>query len=261
MQILNILNVWKYRQLLYFLVWREIKIRYKQAFFGIAWAILTPLSQAIIFAIIFGYFLKIPTGGTPYLLIVFSGFVFWNFFSQSVATATYALTGNYNLVTKSVFPKEVLVLASVIGRLPDLLSSFLIIIAILIFYKINLSLIILLVIPLLLLEIILVLGVSLFFASTNVYYRDITALVPLVLTLWLYVSPVMYTIDAFPDKWRAYSLLNPMTGILEGMRDIIFDNQFPEILPLKLSIIITTIIFITSYILFKRLEKGFADTI
>lgn len=253
--------MWSFRQLLFFLVWRDIKVRYKQMFFGIFWAILTPLSQAIIFSLIFGYFLRIPIGDTPYLLLVFSGFTFWNFLSQSILTATYSLTGNYHLVTKTVFPKEVLVFASIVSRIPDLIISFAILILMALLYHINLSPLLIWILPLTILEIILTFGISLLLSSTNIYFRDISALIPLVLTIWLYLSPVMYTIDAFPDKYRPYTFINPLTGIFMGIQNVMFSNKNPETLPLLFSIVITLVIFIISFYLFKKLEKGFADVI
>ncbi len=253
--------MWTFRQLLFFLVWRDIKVRYKQMFFGIFWAILTPFSQAIIFSLIFGYFLKIPISNTPYLLLVFSGFTFWNFLSQSILTATYSLTTNSHLVSKAVFPKEVLVLASIISRIPDLIFSFIILIFMLFIYQIPLSPLLIWILPLTILEIILTFAVSLFLSSTNVYFRDISALIPLILTIWLYITPVMYTVDAFPDKYRPYTFLNPLTGIIIGIRNVMFSNKNPETLPLLFSIFLTLLIFVTSFYMFKKLEKGFADVI
>lgn len=257
----NIHKLWEHRQLLYFLTLRDIKVRYKQAFFGIAWAILTPAAQAIIFALVFGIFLKISKDPAYYLLVVFSGFIFWNFLSQSVSTAIFALTGNYNLVVKTAFPKDVLVLSSVIGRLPDLVASFLVLLVILFLFQINLSILILWLIPLTLLLVILAIAVGLFFASTNVYFRDITAITPLFLTIWLYLSPVVYSLESIPSEYRKYLIFNPMTGILEGIRNVLLLQKAPDYLSLIISIVITMLFLGFSYALFKKLEKGFADII
>ena len=132
-------NLWKYRHLLLLLVWRDVKARYKQAFFGIGWAILTPIVIALVFTLVFDVFFKISKGPIPYLLTFFTGFIFWNFFSQSISSATLSVTGNSNLVTKVAFPKEILVLASILGRIPDLLASFLVLFLLLVFYQINFS--------------------------------------------------------------------------------------------------------------------------
>lgn len=257
----NLYKLWEYRQLLFFLTLRDIKVRYKQAFFGIAWAILTPAIQALIFALVFGVFLKISSNPIYYLLVVLTGFIFWNFFSQSISTAIFALTGNYNLVTKTAFPKDILVLSSVLGRLPDLIASFLVLLIILFFYQLPIWFLLLWLIPLIFILLVLTISVGLFFASTNIYFRDITAIAPLFLTVWLYLSPVVYTLDSIPNDYRKYLILNPMTGILEGIRNVLLLQKPPDLLSLSVSIVITLLFFCFSYTLFKKLEKGFSDII
>lgn len=257
----NLYKLWEYRQLLFFLTLRDIKVRYKQAFFGITWAILTPTVQAVIFALVFGAFLKISTEPFRYFLVVFSGFIFWNFFSQSVSTATVSLIGNYNLVTKTVFPKDILILSSVMGRIPDLMASFFVLFFIFALYHITPSPLILWLIPLILLEVILAVSIGLFFSSINVYYRDITALTPLFLTVWLYLSPVIYSLEAVPDSYKNYLYLNPMTGILEGVKNVLIVQKPPNFLGLTISATTVLLLFFFSHFLFKKLEKGFADII
>lgn len=254
-------NLWDYRQLLFFLTIRDIKIRYKQAFFGIAWAILTPAAQAIIFALVFGAFFKISSNPGYYLLVVFTGFIFWNFLSQSVSTAIFALTGNYNLVTKTNFPKDILVLSSILGRLPDLLAGFFVLLAILIFSHVNFSLQVIWLVPLIFIFFLLVISLGLFFASMNVYLRDITAITPLFLTIWLYLSPVVYSLDSIPVEFRKYIIWNPLTGILDGIRNVLLLNKPPDIWNLIFSFALVLLFFGFSYKLFKKLEKGFADII
>ena len=195
-------NLWRYRYLLLLLFWRDVRVRYKQAFFGIGWAILTPVITALVFTLIFDVFLKISKGPIPYLLTFFTGFIFWNFFSQAVSSATSSVIGNSNLVTKVAMPKEILVLASTLGRIPDLLASFLILFILLILYKINFSFFIIWIIPLICLEFVLVFAIGLFFSAINVYFRDITALMPLVLMVWLYLTPVIYPLETIPQNYR-----------------------------------------------------------
>lgn len=257
----NFYKLWEYRQLLLFLTLRDIKVRYKQTFFGIAWAILTPAVQALIFALVFGVFLKISSNPIYYLLIVLTGFIFWNFFSQSISTAIFALTGNYNLVTKTAFPKDILILSSVLGRLPDLIASFLVLLIILFFYQLPVLFLLLWLIPLIFILLVLTISVGLFFAATNIYFRDITAITPLFLTVWLYLSPVVYTLNSVPNDYRKYLILNPMTGILEGIRNVFLLQKPPDLLSLSISVVITFLFFCFSYSLFKKLEKGFSDII
>lgn len=254
-------NIWRFRYLLLLLVWRDVKGRYKQALLGFTWAVLTPTFQALVFWLVFGLLFKIPTGKIPYLPLVFSGFIFWNFFSQSISSATLSVTGNSNLVTKVAFPKEILVLSSVIGRIPDLIASLIVLVVILVFYNINVTAHLLWVIPILIIEMIMALSVGMFLASINVYFRDITAVVPIILMAWLFLTPVIYPLESVPVQFQTYAKLNPMTGILEGLRSALLAEKSPEIISLSLSILITFILLIFSYLLFKKLEKGFSDVI
>lgn len=254
-------DVWHFRYLLLLLVWRDVKGRYKQALLGFTWAILTPAFQALIFWLVFGALFRIPTGKVPYLPLVFSGFIFWNFFSQSVSSATLSITGNSNLVTKVTFPKEILIFSSILGRIPDLIASLIVLIAVLAFYHINLSIHILWVIPILIIEMIMALAVGMFLASINVYFRDITAVVPILLMAWLFLTPVIYPLESIPVQYQLYAKLNPMTGILEGLRSVVIAGTPPERVSLLLSTTITFIFVISSYLLFKKLEKGFSDVI
>jgi ABC-type polysaccharide/polyol phosphate export permease len=193
--------------------------------------------------------------------LVFSGFIFWNFFSQSVSSATLSITGNSNLVTKIAFPKEILILSSILGRIPDLIASLAVLIAILAFYHISLSVHILWVIPILIIEMIMALAVGMFLASINVYFRDITAVVPILLMAWLFLTPVIYPLESIPVQYQLYAKLNPMTGILEGLRSAVIAGVPPEKISMLLSATIAFIFVIFSYLLFKKLEKGFSDVI
>lgn len=258
---LPIFGLWKYKDLIYFLTVRDIKVRYKQAIFGFAWAILTPTFQALVFWLVFGTLFRIPTGKIPYLPLVFSGFVFWNFFSQSVSSATLSVTGNSNLVTKIAFPKEILILSSTLGRIPDLIASLIVLIVIIGFYHISLSAHILWLLPILIVEMVLALAVGMFFASINVYFRDIVAVVPILLMAWLFLTPVIYPLESIPMRFQTYAKLNPMTGILEGFRSALLVGKAPELTSLLLSITIAFSTLIVSYLLFKKLEKGFSDVI
>lgn len=254
-------SVWHYRYLLLLLVWRDVKVRYKQALLGFSWAILTPTFQALVFWLVFGVLFKISRGEVPYLPLVFSGFIFWNFFSQSVSSATLSITGNSNLVTKVAFPKEILVLSSILGRIPDLVASFTVLTMIFVFYHISLSVHVLWMIPILMIEVILAYAIGMFLGSINVYFRDITAIVPILLMAWLFLTPVVYPLESVPVKFQIYAKLNPMTGILEGFRSALLVGEIPELTSLLLSIIIAFSFLVVSFLLFKKLEKGFSDVI
>jgi len=257
----NLTTLWKYREMLWFILQREVKVRYKQAFFGVAWSIITPVTQALIFFFLFGRVFRITSEEIPYLLLVFSGFTFWNFLANSISTATFSLTSNSALVTKVAFPKEILVIGTVLGRIPDLLGSVFVLALLLVIYQIPVSIHLLWILPLFIVEIILALGVGLLFANINVYFRDVNALVPLLLMAWLFLTPVVYPLASLPENIRLYAILNPMTGILEGIRNVLFLQKPPDFLSSTVSEVITLLVFGFSYSLFKKLEKGFADII
>lgn len=254
-------NLWDYRNLLYFLVLRDIKVRYKQAFFGVAWAILTPAAQALILTFVFSFFIRSVEVNVPYILIVYSGMVFWNFLSQSVASATNSLIDNYNLVTKTPCPKEIFIISSILGRLPDFLISLVLLFLMMLLYKISISLTILYILPLIILQLILIVGLGFILAATNVFYRDIYALIPLILSLWFYLSPVIYPMAAIPRRYHFIISLNPMTGIIDNFRNVGLLHSMPDFLSLSISSVISIFLFVIGFIIFKKLERKIPDVI
>lgn len=257
----NLAAIWNYREMLWFIILREVKVRYKQAIFGIAWSIITPLTQALIFYFLFRQVFRITTEEIPYLLLVFSGFAFWNYLSNSISTATFSLTANSSLVTKTAFPKEILVIGAVLGRIPDLLGSIFVLALLLVIYQVPVSIHLLWLIPVFIIELVLTLGIGLLLAAINVYFRDVNALVPLFLMTWLFLTPVVYPLSSLPESVRFYALFNPMTGILEGTRNSLFLQRIPDFISLSLSLVVTLVMSSIGYFIFKHLEKGFADTI
>ncbi len=254
-------KIWKHRQLLFFLSLRDVKVRYKQTFFGIAWAVITPLTQTGVFVLIFDVFFKISPAKTPYLLTTFVGLVFWNFFVQSISSATTSLTANAHLVKRANFPKEILVISAILGRIPDLLVSFFLILILLIFYKIYFSIFTLWIFLLFFIEFILATGIGLILSTINVYFRDINAVVPLLLSAWLFLTPIIYPLESLPSKYQSIAKFNPMTGIIEGVKRSLLTFSHPELTSLFISIIISILILILGFWLFKKLEKNFADVI
>jgi len=254
-------NLWQYRELFYFLSLRDLKVRYRQAIFGIAWALISPIVLAIVFWFIFGLFLKIHSGPIPYLLLIFTRLTFWNFFSQTVSSSATSVTSNSNLVLKSYFPREILVFAPIVVRLVDLASSFIVLVLLLLFYKVGISFNVLWIIPILLLEVLLISAFALIFSSLNVYFKDVGAFLPLLVTAWLFATPIIYSIETIPQKYQKILFLNPMTGIIEGIKKALLLKSPPDFLPLSFSFVITIILFFIGYILFKKLEKNFADII
>jgi lipopolysaccharide transport system permease protein len=254
-------NIWNFRQLLFFLTLRDIKVRYKQAFLGIAWAILTPAVHALILTLIFDVFLKAVNTSLPYLLMVYSGLIFWNFLSQSIASSTNSLIDNYNLVTKSACPKEIIVIASVMGRIPDFLISIIFILLMMIYFKIYFSIMIFILIPLFIIETIFVIGIGLIVACTNVYFRDIAALIPILLTLWFYLTPIIYPINSLQPKYHFLLILNPMTGIINNFRIALTPHSSFDTISILFSFVISVSFLHFGYMVFKKLEKDMVDVI
>ncbi|KKQ89825.1 MAG: ABC-type polysaccharide/polyol phosphate export system, permease component [Candidatus Curtissbacteria bacterium GW2011_GWC2_38_9] len=254
-------NLWQYKELFYFLSLRDLKVRYRQAILGIAWALISPIVLAIVFWFIFGLFLKIHSGPTPYLLLIFTRLTFWNFFSQTVSSSATSVTSNSNLVLKSYFPREILVFSPIVVRLVDLASSFIVLILLMVFYKIGISFNVLWIIPILLLEVLLISAFALIFSSLNVYFKDVSAFLPLLMTAWLFATPIIYSIEKIPQQYQKILFLNPMTGIVEGIKSSLLLKSPPDFLPLSFSLVITIALFLIGYVLFKKLEKNFADVI
>ena len=250
-----------YRELLLTWTLREIKVRYKQSVLGAIWAVLQPLSLMVIFTIVFGFFVKVPTGNTPYPVFSYVALLPWTFFSASISSATLSLTNNINLVTKIYFPREILPLASIGAAFLDYLVAFGLFIVLIVIYQVPITINWLFLPLLLLIQIVLTVGISIFSAATIVLYRDVRFIVPLALQLWMYLTPVVYPVELVPEKWRALYLLNPMASIIDGYRRVVLDATPPRWEAMAFSAIISIGFFFLSYAYFKRSESTFADVI
>lgn len=257
----HIIKITKYRDLLWMWTQREISIRYKQSFLGIAWAILQPLSLMVVFSIIFTWLVKIETGATPYPVFSYTAVLPWTFFTTSISFASSSLINNMNLVTKIYFPREILPMASIVASFLDFLIASVVFIGLLFFYRISIHWTVLWVVLALFVQIILTLGVGLLLAGLNVLYRDIRFIVPLGLQIWMYASPIIYPITSIPASLRLVYALNPMVGIIDTYRRAILQGTNPDPLYFTSSIILTVVIFMAGYSIFKRLEPVFADLI
>ncbi len=250
-----------YFQLMVYLALRDIKIRYKQAVFGIAWAVVNPLFQALAISFIFSHYLGQPGKSSYYFLFVYTGFIFWNFFVQSLNASVYTLVGNADLVTKAVFPKEILVYSTLLSKVPDLIIPMILLLFLLPFYHIPFTIAMLWLPYFLVVQFLFTLSLCLLFAWLNVYFRDITALIPLVTMVWLFLTPIAYSMDSMPQIYRSISFFNPMTGIVEGVRAVLLgEGNFASNNFFVLPTLVIALFFF-NFILFKKAEKGFADTI
>jgi lipopolysaccharide transport system permease protein len=257
----NLRKFYQYRYLVYMWMLREIKIRYKQSMLGVAWAVLQPLSLMLIYTLVFSYFVQIPTGGIPYPIFSYVAILPWTLFSTSLSFGIPSLVANMNLLTKIYFPREILPLTPIGASLLDFMIGFLVFLVFMILYRVHLYVTILWLPILLIIQIVLTLGVSLFASALNVFYRDIRFMVPLVIQLWFYATPIIYPYSSVPEWLRPIYNLNPMVGIIDSYRRVILLGQPPLVQLLAYSTVISIILFILAYVYFKRVEWKFADLI
>jgi len=250
-----------YRDLVYYLALRDIQLRYKQTSLGIIWVILQPLVPAVIFAVLFGNFAKLPSNGQPYMLLVFCGLIPWNILNGSISRAGISLVANANLLSKVYFPRIIMPISTLGSVFIDMLVSVGVLAVLMVFFQVPLTLNILMVPVFLVLAFLMGLGVSLIVSSLNVYYRDFSLVVPFALQIWNYTSPVVYSTELIPEKWRWLYALNPTTGLLEGFRWAVLGDA-----PLNTTMIITTVVFsalllFIGSMVFRKVERGFADIV
>ena len=259
-------EIWEHRELLYFLTWRDMKVRYKQTLLGVLWIVMQPLLMTLIFTVVLGKLARVPTGGVPYPLIAFVGLISWMFVSNGIFGCSVSLVANANLITKVYFPR-VLVPASFIGtRLLDLFMSLIILAGFLLVYRFGLHSNIqpgwsLAALPLvIILATLFTLSAGVLLAALNVKYRDISMALPVVMQLWMFLSPVVYPLSIVPPQWRRVYSLNPAVGLIEGFRGALLGtglNRFA----IGVSALTTLVLIFVSVIVFRRVEKNFADVI
>ena len=263
-RLLNFADLWRSRELLYFLTWRDIKVRYKQTLLGIAWVVTQPVLITLIFSVFLGILARVPTGGLPYALLIFTGLLPWNLFSSGLSSAAYSLVGNSNLITKVYFPRVLLPASAVAARLVDFAISAVIMAGLLVYYDLvehydvpptwNL-----LAVPfLILLTTLLSLGLGLLVSALNVKNRDIGIALPVLLQLWMFVSPVIYPLDLVPGRFQRLYALNPLVGVIEGFRAALLGVRFNKF-ALAVTVVFTVASLIISAYIFRRLENDFAD--
>lgn len=258
---LDLTSVWQYREMLYFLVWRDVIVRYKQTALGAAWVIVQPLITMLIFTLIFGNFAKIPSDGIPYPVFAFSALLPWSYFSQALAKSSNSLVISSNLVTKIYFPRLLIPLAASVAPVVDLFFSFLVLLVLMAWYKIAPSWG-LLALPLFLgLAIMTALAVGLWSSALNVRYRDVGNIILFLSQVWMYASPVAYPVSMVPVKWRLLYSLNPMVGVIEGFRWALLGKESPDLMLMAVSSSVVLALLAGGIVYFKRMEQTFADVI
>jgi lipopolysaccharide transport system permease protein len=258
---LNLGELWAYRELLYFLVWRDVKVRYKQTVLGIAWVVIQPVASTLIFTVIFGNLAHMPSDNLPYAVFAMAGLVPWNYFSGAFARGGASLVGSANLISKVYFPRLIIPLASVLAGLVDFAIVLVLLIALLIFFGITPTLAIFTLPLFLLLAIATALGVGLWLSALNVQYRDVSYLVPFIAQFWFYATPVVYPTSLIPEQWRLIYGLNPMAGVVEGFRWALLGKGEPPGPLLIVSVLIVSMLLVSGAYVFRRMEKTFADVV
>jgi lipopolysaccharide transport system permease protein len=258
---LNLRELWKYRELLYFMVWRDIKVRYKQAVLGVAWAILLPVVNILVFTFVFGILFKQNQAVDNYPLLAAAGQLPWGLFAGALGRCSASLVGNSNLLTKVYFPRLIIPISAVLSGLVDFCISFLIVMGLVFYYHVPLSWNMLWLIPLTILVVLTSLSVGLWLSALNVRYRDVQHIVPFMIQIWMYASPVAYSASLVTGRLtRIIYGLNPMAGVIQGFRWVIMNGDPPG--ELFIASVIMVIIFFTSGLFyFRRMERTFADTI
>jgi len=255
-------DLWRFRELFFFMAWRDILVRYKQTAIGLTWSIIRPVLTMIVFTVVFGRLAKLPSEGVPYPILVFVALLPWQFFSTSFSDASASLIGNSNMLTKIYFPRLIIPVSTIIVNLIDFLISFLILIGLMIWYHFIPGWTILYLPFFLLLAFIASLSAGLFVAALNVKYRDFKYIVPFVVQFGLYISPVGFSSNIVPQKWKLLYSINPMVGIIDGFRWSILRGNSEIYLPgMLLSIGIVVLMLILSIRYFRKVEKTFADII
>ncbi|AKF24137.1 phosphate ABC transporter permease [Sulfurovum lithotrophicum] len=256
------MDLWRYRELFYILAWRDIAVRYKQTIIGVAWAVLRPLLTMMIFVVVFGKIAKLPSEGVPYSIFVFAAMLPWTFFATAFSDASNSLIGNSNLISKVYFPRLIIPAASVIVAGVDFLISFVILIALMLWYQYLPGWQIVTLPLFLLLAFFAALGAGLYVAALNVKYRDFRFVIPFIVQLGLYISPVGFSTTIVPEKFQLLYYLNPMVGVIDGFRWAISGGRTAfNMTELMMSIVMITFLCILGIYHFRKTEKTFADVI
>jgi lipopolysaccharide transport system permease protein len=259
--LLNLKDIWAYRELLFFLTWRDVKVRYKQTALGAAWAILQPLSLMLVYTLVFSYIARVQTEGVPYALFAYAALLPWTFFSTALTNATNGLVSHAHLVTKVYFPREILPLSYVIAALFDLLMASSILFALMLYYRVPFTLNALWAVPVVFVLTVFLTAMSLLLSATQVRFRDIGMAMPLLLQLWMFATPVVYPLEQVPQRFRGLYVLNPMVGVVDGFRRAVVLGEAPDLRLLALSAAVSLVLLPAAYVYFKRVEATVADVI
>lgn len=260
----NLVELWHARELVYFLVWRDIRVRYKQAVLGVAWVVFQPVASVAIYSLFFGQLLRVPSGDMPYPVFAYAGLMPWAFFAAALSRATGSLVGNANLLTKVYLPKLAIPISSVLSGFVDTGISFLVLIGLMLLFGVPLTLTALMSIPFLLLAVLTALGFGIWLGSLNVRYRDVGHLVPFFVQIWMYMTPVVYGSTLIPERFRFLLVLNPMTLVVEGVRWALLGQPLgrsAEPWAIAFSLVMIGTVLASGMVFFARVEGSFSDVV
>ncbi|MFZ4792494.1 MAG: ABC transporter permease [Blastocatellia bacterium] len=257
-------DLWRYRELFYFLTWRDVKVRYKQTSLGAAWAVLQPLGNMLLFTLLFGRLAKLPSDGIPYPLFAYAGLLPWTFFANAVGSSGNSLVGSSHLITKVYFPRMIIPASAILAGLVDLGISFVVMVALMVWYGVPISSSILMMPILVLLTAILALGVGMWLSALHVRYRDIRYLIPFLIQFWMFATPVIYPASLMPERYRMIYFLNPMSGLIEAYRVALLggvNGAGFNLVTLGMAGGLAILMLIYAIYHFRRMEKTFADIV
>jgi ABC-type polysaccharide/polyol phosphate export systems, permease component len=262
---LQLRDLWHYRELLYFLVWRDVKVRYKQTALGVAWIVLQPVVSMVVFSLLFGGLLKVPSGEVPYPIFAYAALLPWNYFAGALNRSSTSLVGSAHLITKVYFPRLVIPVSGVLSGLVDFAIAFLVLVALMLYYQVTPTPAVVLLPGFMLLAMITALGFGLWLSALNVRYRDINYLVPFLVQIWMYVTPVIYGTTLIPERFRFLVSLNPMAGVTEGFRWALLGGQLADAHPPQafflVPVAIALAVLVSGLVFFRNTERTFADIV
>jgi len=259
---LNLRDLWVYRELIFFMIWRDIKVRYKQTLLGAAWAVIQPVMTMLVFNFLFGTVAKVPTDGIPYPIFAYTALLPWGLFVTALNQASRSLTSNTNMITRVYFPRLVLPVSSVLAGLIDFAIAFVILIGMMWYFDVSPTLSVIWTLPLfLILAILTALGVALWLSAINVQYRDVNYALPFLTQFWLFITPVAYSAQVISERWRLIYSLNPMAGVVNGFRWALLGAGDGPDAALWVSVAISLVILVSGLFYFRNMERTFADMI
>jgi lipopolysaccharide transport system permease protein len=253
--------LWRYRELLYFLVWRDIKVRYKQTAFGAAWAVIQPFFTMVVFSLFFGRLARVPSDGAPYPIFSFAALVPWGFFANGLTQSANSIVANRDLITKVYFPRLAIPTATVLAGLVDFAIAFAVLLLMMAYYGFAPTANVVWILPLLLLALVSALGVGLWLSALNVRYRDVRHALPILVQAWLFITPIAYPSSLLDEPWRTVYGLNPMAGVVEGFRWALLGTDSAPPAMVLTSAVVAQAILVSGAVYFRRVEARVADVI